>query len=510
MVWSLSERFPELRQEFQERIALGEGDVDRLVAMASRELRSVTAEFGWRNHWDGDGHTPNYSGLRHRLERLLDMGHADKVVELGRELISRGMDQLGQSDDEGETAMGLADCLEVVFQALAKSSLSVPDKLLFTIDACLQDDHDVVGETANSMLGGNWAKSDWSVVADVLRSRLEKSPAGSKQNDYMRDYHRDSLSAQLLVALEHAGRGAEMLAIYEAEARATGSYQRLVNYLIEETQYEAAKHWAREGIAQTWKKYPGIASGLAKALCELARREKQWDVVAAHAAVEFFSRPAAHSFHELIAAAKKAKCEMPVKIAALRFLETGISPVNLSKQTTQSGKATIDSAWPLPLPDYLSPLVFDEPASRTPRPHFDVLIDMAIKAKRPDEVLRWYDAMLPPLRKKTSGPHFPDLYFDSDRIANAVAAKFPQRALEIYRGKLDVQLKQTGVSAYENCAACLRRMRPIYKSLDQDDDWNELLADIRQQYKNRPRFMEILDQLEGRAIVQSHKSSRRR
>ncbi len=38
-VWSLIERFPEIRQEFQEQITLGEGDADQLVAAARRELR---------------------------------------------------------------------------------------------------------------------------------------------------------------------------------------------------------------------------------------------------------------------------------------------------------------------------------------------------------------------------------------------------------------------------------------------------------------------------------------
>ena len=44
LVWSLTERYPELREEFRERIALGEGDVDRLVVLARQELRRVTSE----------------------------------------------------------------------------------------------------------------------------------------------------------------------------------------------------------------------------------------------------------------------------------------------------------------------------------------------------------------------------------------------------------------------------------------------------------------------------------
>ncbi|HEX9660559.1 MAG TPA: SWIM zinc finger family protein [Rhodothermales bacterium] len=74
LVCALVERFPELRAEFQERIALAEGDVDRLVNQARRDLHAVTAEVGWRNHWNDEGHTPDYARLKHKLELLVEAG----------------------------------------------------------------------------------------------------------------------------------------------------------------------------------------------------------------------------------------------------------------------------------------------------------------------------------------------------------------------------------------------------------------------------------------------------
>ena len=53
LVWSLTERFPELREEFSDRIALGEGNVDRLVTETRKILRLVASEAGWRNSWTG-------------------------------------------------------------------------------------------------------------------------------------------------------------------------------------------------------------------------------------------------------------------------------------------------------------------------------------------------------------------------------------------------------------------------------------------------------------------------
>jgi uncharacterized Zn finger protein len=66
------------------------------------------------------------------------------------------------------------------------------------------------------------------------------------------------------------------------------------------------------------------------------------------------------------------------------------------------------------------------------------------------------------------------------------------------------------MAAYENCAVYLRKLRPILKSLDREAEWTRLLADIRQNYRNRPRFMEILDALEGRTILQTRKARRNR
>lgn len=45
LVWTLTERFPELRGEFRDRIALGEGNVDRLVTEARRKC--IVVRF-WR------------------------------------------------------------------------------------------------------------------------------------------------------------------------------------------------------------------------------------------------------------------------------------------------------------------------------------------------------------------------------------------------------------------------------------------------------------------------------
>jgi uncharacterized Zn finger protein len=508
-VCSLVERFPELREEFRERIALGEGDVDRLVAQARREMRERTSEIGWQNHWKGEGYTPDYSRLKHRLERLLELGHADAVVGLGRGFIGRAMSQVEQSHDEGETATAAAECFPVVFDAVLKSSLSAPQKLLFAIDACLQDDYDVVGESAGQVLDAPWQREDWSGTADELQRRLKQVPK-TRDDDWSRDYRRDRISNWLSTALENAGRSDEVLALYEAEARATGSYVRLVKHWIGRRKYEDAERWAKEGIERTREKLPGVASDLANSLCEVAERRKQWDVVAAHAARYFFERPGTERFKELVAKAKKAQCEEAVRAAALRFLETGVSPIQWTESRKGERSLRIDAAWPLPVPDYLEPLFTRARAGATaPRPHYDVLLDMAIAAKKPDDVLHWFDKMSAQ-EKRVAGRWGGAGPPQADRVAEAVAKSHPERALAIYRNGLDANLPQANISAYGSAAAYLKRMRPIMKLLGREGEWTTLLAEVRQKYGNRPRFMEILDRLEGRTVLQSQKACRRR
>jgi uncharacterized Zn finger protein len=506
---SLVERYPELREEFRERIALSEGDVDRLVTQARRELRDRTAEIGWRNHWEDEGHTPDYSRLRHRLERLVELGHSNAVVELGREFIERAMDQVGQSHDEGETATAVAECLPVVFDAVVKSALSGPQKILFAIDACMKDGYDVIGDSAEAVLDAKWEPADWSAAADELSRRLQKAPK-TADNAWHRSYERDNISGWLLTALENAGRSGELLAVYEAEARTNGNYERLVRYLIAEKRFDDAERWAKEGIEKMREKLPGIASALAASLCEVSRGRRQWEVVAAHAAWQFFERPGRSSFDELVAQSAKAKCGEQVRTAALRFLESGDLPFQCVTSAKAGKTIRIDPAWPLPVPDYLVPLI--HPRSRTvePRgPHYDVLLDMAITAKKPDEVLHWYDKMSKGQNRSGGGWGW-NGGGTADRVAAAVAKSHPERALEIYRKGLEGALPQAHVSAYESAAAYLKKMRPIMKSLGHEADWAALVADIRLKHRNRPRFMEILDKLDGRTILQTQKAGGRK
>ncbi len=505
LVWSLTERFPELREEFRDRVALGEGDVDRLVTEARKELRRVASEAGWSNSWTGEGNTPDYSRLKHRLERLLELGHPDAVVRLGPEIMKLGNEQIEQSNDEGETAEAVGECMPVIFQAVAASRLTPTRKLLFAIDAHLQDDFSIINDSTKVIFEIPVDPSIWSEVADQLASRFSARTKGD--DAYSRDYHRDQISNWLIESLSKAGREVEIIAICEQEARATGSYERLVRRLIDKKLYEEAERWAAEGIEKTVAKLPGIASSLGKLMGEMAILRRQWAIAAAHAAWEFFEHPSRESFQQLLKAAVKAGCRESVRSIALTFLETGVSPLPSSKNATFT-KSKANAEWPLRVPAYLLPLLSKESGVRAAGdPHFDVLIDMAIADRRHNDVLRWYDAMQAG-QKHRGSPVWYGFNNYGDRVAAAVAESHPERSLAIYRQRVDDHLPHASASAYEAVAGYLRKMRPILQTLHREPEWNGLLADIRLRYKNRPKFMEILDKLDPRPIVEQRKARR--
>ncbi len=460
LVWTLTERFPELREEFRDRIALGEGNVDRLVTEARKEIRRVASETGWQDHWGPGGHTPDYSRVKHRLERLLELGHPDAVVRLGTELMALGNEQIGQSNDEGETAEAVGECVPIIFQAVTASALTLAQKLLYAIDAHLRDDYGIVNDAADAVLKMRGAQSAWSEVADILTQRA-KSPV--KEDDpFSRKYQHERIADWLIRALEYAGRENEILAVCEREARQTGSYERLVKRLIEKKQYEQAERWATEGIEKTIAKLPGIASSLEKLLGEMAIQRRQWPIAAAHAALDFFAHPSRDSFQRLLKAAAKAGCENSIRGIALNFLETGVSPLPPGKT---SPKSTAKAEWPLPTPAYLSPLINNESRFRsTTGPHFNVLIDMAIADRLHDDVLRWYDAMSAG-QKHRGGMSWYGSGGYGDQVAAAVAKSHPVRSLAIYRQRVDDHLPHASSSAYEAVAGYLRKMRSILQAL---------------------------------------------
>jgi uncharacterized Zn finger protein len=375
--------------------------------------------------------------------------------------------------------MEVADCMPVIVKALGRSSLDAVERLTWALDAVLEDQFEVCQAFAE-YLHRRHPKSAWHALADELLRRLKGLKGSGSVDDFSRNYERDRLSDWAINALERAGREDEIIPLCEAEARKTGSFDRLVQRLISAKRYEEADRWIQEGIRATEKKWPGIASNLRHKLREIRTRQKNWPAVAAMQVEAFVRYPSRQAFTDCKKAASRVKAWPKVREHLLRYLETGEFP------WSQKG-------WPLP-------------ESRLDRPGVNQwnrfpliqnLIDIAIFEKMPDQVLRWYDQR----PKDRFGWHG----MDEDAIATAVETHAPDRAVAIWKGKAERLIAQVKPRAYQEAVRYLRKAAKVMHRGKKSAEWESYLKELRQQHFRKRRLIEILDGLDGKPIVRNRR-----
>lgn len=475
LIRELAGQYPEIAQALADRCRMAGGDAKTLLTRLRQEIRAVGAEPGWQNYWRGEGHTPDYSGIRKKLEVLLKGGYADEVLTAGEELLTTGTRQVEESQDQGETAAEIIGCMPVIVKALDSSSLDGADRLSWALDAVLADDYGIC-EAFAEYLRQPHPQASWQALADRLLARLPDVKSFKGADAFDRGYARDRLGDWAVHALEGAGREDEIIPLCEAEATKTGSYQRLVGQLVTAGRYEEAERWIRKGYEATKEPWPGIAAGLRDQLREIRALEENWPAVAAMQAEEFVRRPSRKAFTDCREVAERIKAWPTVRERLLDYLETGVLPWERE-------------VWPLPETH------LDEPAA-DPNDCFPMaadLIGIAILEERPDEVLRWYDR----LPQQSLGWY----RVNEDEIATAVQDHAPDRAVAIWQSKAERLIARVQPSAYQEAATYLRKAGRVMARRKETEQWHGYLRELRQTHARKRRLMEILDGLEGVPIV---------
>ena len=483
----LAQRYPDVRQFLHDRHNLSVGAVPKLVKAVRAEIAALSEEPGWSNHWNDEGSIPDYSRVRDGLEALLAQGHADAVVDVGAELLEAGTRQVEMSHDEGETGEEIASCLDIVFRALPRSSRSPAEQMRWAVEADLSDDYELC-RGAKVFWGRTHPVAAWNMLAELLAPRLAQDRHTKSQDNFSDTFHRDRLSNWLIRSLDRAGRREEIIPLCRQEAEKTGSYVRLVEQFKKARRWEEAEEWIRKGIVATEKRWPGIAGQLRTAFREMRERAQDWPCVAALRADDFFAEPNLQTFQTLQQSAKRADVLPAVRAAALHYLETGA----VLQPTARMVKEETILPWPLP-ESGLKPAI-ERPLIHPPMT--DTLIDIAMAEKRPDEVLRWYDQLKPRSRGWGSG------WFVEDRIAEAVAGAYPDRAVAIWKQLAEKQIALTKPKAYEEAAGYLRKVHRVLKQLGKEQDWQGYLAALRRANERKRRLVQILDTLAGRRIIE--------
>ena len=478
LIEELAEKHSIIREALQDRYDLSKGSVRKIVSAVRKEIHELSSEPAWSNHWSGEGHIPDYSKVRDRMNALLKQGHADEVVALGRDLLEAGINQVEMSNDEGETGNEISSCLDIVFRALPQTSLSPVEQILWVIDAELKDHYELC-YGSESFWENEQEASDWSVVADKLIERLNNLHEVKREDRFSRNYRRDRLSSWVIQALENAGRNEEIIPLCEKEALETGSYNRLVNALKKAKRFEEAEQWIFRGIKATQRQWPGIAKELKDSLREIREKDGDWLKVAAFRTEDFLQSPSLHTFQDVKKAAEKARVWPEVRAAGLLYLETGKLPQS-------------NPTWPLPETGVKE----DRETRKNEFPMTDVLIDVAIEEKRPDDVLKWYD-----LNRSKKQVYWGGDSYQEDQIAEAVADHYPDRAINIWKSIAERQIALTKPKAYETAAVYLRKVHGFQKRHKREGEWKDYLLKLRQANLRKTKLIEILSRLEGHRIL---------
>jgi uncharacterized Zn finger protein len=470
--------YPEVARRIRDAGRLETGQVDKLVRSLRKEIRSLTSEDAWYNPWKQTGNLPDYSHVEQQLRALLDGGHADAVFELGGELWRGGVAQVGQSHDEGETAMAIAACLAIVLQALPSTRLSPSEQLLWLVDHELEDEYDLLGGADAVLNDPRYTPAHWSEVAAALEERLRRLDI-PKTGGFSETYRRSRVMTWLRKAYGRSGQQQKVIPLLEEEADRCRSYESLVKALLESGERERARQWCIRGFGKTVEEAPGIAAGLQERLRQMAEEEGRLDLATAYRAEDFFDRPSTDGFGKLRQAAEQADAWPAVRDGVLDYLRTGKRPVS-------GGKG--ESVWPLSEPEVKKP-GSREKFRLESFPNREMLIEIALLEQRHDDAVALYRE-LAKTRRWGWG------WGIDERLAKSVAGSHPEVALQIWQSIAERLIGQVKPKSYQEAAGYLGQMHQVYERTGRLVDWKALLTRLRVEHKAKRRLMEVLDGLE--------------
>ena len=78
LIHELAGQYPQMARDLSDRKQVLSGNTEALGTRLRKELRNLGSEPGWQNYWNNEGYTPDYSGIRQKLETLLRAGHTDE------------------------------------------------------------------------------------------------------------------------------------------------------------------------------------------------------------------------------------------------------------------------------------------------------------------------------------------------------------------------------------------------------------------------------------------------
>lgn len=487
----MASQHPAVGQTLEDMMNVKTGKTNKIIQAIRNELADIEPEPRWG--YDRSSNSgADWDRIRAQLMALLQSGHADEVLAIGEEILEDGNRAIEAYDQDGEVGDEVSICMTIVFQALPKCSLSLAKQLQWITKMELEDEFSSCNSGVEAFWQAERTKAEWNELANELQRILDKKDKEAKaENSYSHNYRRNELTNRLISAFEKAGRTKEIIPLCEREAVITGSYERLVEYLIKDKRWKDAEEWCRRGIEATSDR-AGTNSELRNMLRTINEQTGNYLVAAALSAEEFFASPGKQTFQNLCKSAKKAGVEPSVEAWARNYLETGEHHQTVNNKSAKQQKVG-GFLWPLPSTGLKSSLKERQETF----PIISTLIDIAIDEKKPDEVLKWFDN---PLLNKARRGYYGNPCWE---VAEAIKDKYPDRAIAIWKQLAEEQIALTDVKAYVVAGDYLRKVKDTLIVTKREKEWQSYLAGLRQDNKRKPRCVQVLDGLTGKPIIDS-------
>jgi hypothetical protein len=200
------------------------------------------------------------------------------------------------------------------------------DKLIWALDAVLEDQFELC-EAFAEYLYRRHPQTAWHTLADRLLARLhglKDTPRAPMISAATTNVTGSAIGPSM--PWSKPAERTEIIPLCIAEARKTGSFDRLVKRLMAARRYEDAEKWIQEGLRDHRRKMARHRAGLRDKLREIRTLEQNWPAVAALQVEEFVRRPSRPAFTECQKACGKAKVWPKVRESLLCYLETGELP----------------------------------------------------------------------------------------------------------------------------------------------------------------------------------------
>ncbi len=409
------------------------------------------------------------------FSELLDNAFYEQIMELGNQLLILGMEQVAESDDDGDTAYALEPCLEIIIEGVAQSNLTAADKWLWYHQWLLEDDYCLLDGIDGPIKEDQLSKGDWVIIAQEYRNKAALLAKDSHLVNFSQQYKYNRLIRYVSYAHEQGGEVHKVQAFLKQQLQRSNDHLGLIDHLMAQGEFSQAEHWAHIGFSVHCKKSPGIASSIIDRLKLIAQKNAQWaDIVLLNMAL-FIGHPSIDRYSLALSDPSDGDSAIKAALVAqrtamLQYIETGQLP-----------EFDADSS----VIDIVNQLLAQR--HRLTLGATSLLIEIALQEQRIDDAVSLFERTGDRIHAQT--------------IADLVQVSKPQLSLDIWRDEAQQLIARVKPSAYVDAMHYVKKTKTLLISLARETEFQRYIEQLRQQHKPKRRLMQELDKIDATGMA---------